>query len=126
MIQSSFNHKEFSTGKLKDFYIREAISFIEQNYSHPITVEDIAVFCNLNRSYLGKIFRDELNKTPQQFLIYYRMNRAAELLKFSETSVGEIGKLVGYPNQLHFSRAFKNVYGISPRQWRNENSIEQG
>ena len=125
MIQSSFNHKEFSTGKLKDFYIREAISFIEQNYSHPITVEDIAVFCNLNRSYLGKIFRDELNKTPQQFLIYYRMNRAAELLKFSETSVGEIGKLVGYPNQLHFSRAFKNVFGTPPTEWRRENRLYQ-
>ncbi len=125
MIQSSFNHKEFSTGKLKDFYIREAISFIEQNYSHPITVEDIAVFCNLNRSYLGKIFRDELNKTPQQFLIYYRMNRAAELLKFSETSVGEIGKLVGYPNQLHFSRAFKNVFGTPPTEWRKENRLYQ-
>ena len=125
MIQSSFSHKEFSAGKLKDFYIREAISFIEQNYGHPITVEDIAIFCNLNRSYLGKIFRDELNKTPQQFLIYYRMNRAAELLKFSETTVGEIGKLVGYPNQLHFSRAFKNVFGIPPTQWRRENRLYQ-
>jgi len=125
LIQSSFNRKEFSAGRLKDFYIREAISFIEQNYSHPITVEDIAVFCNLNRSYLGKIFRDELNKTPQQFLIYYRMNRAAELLKFSETTVGEIGKLVGYPNQLHFSRAFKNVFGIPPTEWRRENRLYQ-
>ena len=125
LIQSSFNRKEFSAGRLKDFYIREAISFIEQNYSHPITVEDIAVFCNLNRSYLGKIFRNELNQTPQQFLIYYRMNRAAELLKFSETSVGEIGKLVGYPNQLHFSRAFKNVFGIPPTQWRTENRLYQ-
>lgn len=125
LIQSSFNRKEFSAGRLKDFYIREAISFIEQNYSHPITVEDIAIFCNLNRSYLGKIFRDELNKTPQQFLIYYRMNRAAELLKFSETTVGEIGKLVGYPNQLHFSRAFKNVFGIPPTEWRRENRLYQ-
>ena len=53
LIQSSANHKEITVGKLKDFYIREAVSFIEQNYSHTITVEDIAAFCNLNRSYLG-------------------------------------------------------------------------
>ena len=125
MIRSSFSHKEFSEGRLRDFYIREAISFIEQNYSHSITVEDIALFCSLNRSYLGKIFREELHRTPQQFLIYYRMNRAAELLKFSETPVGEIGKLVGYPNQLHFSRAFKNVFGIPPTQWRKENRLYQ-
>lgn len=125
LIQSSANHKEITVGKLKDFYIREAVSFIEQNYSNPITVEDIAAFCNLNRSYLGKIFRDSLNQTPQQFLIYYRMNRAAELLKFSEMSINEISRMVGYPNQLHFSRAFRNVFGISPSSWRKENKFSK-
>lgn len=123
MIQSSFNHKSIKQGKLKDFYIREAITFIEQNYTHAITIEDIASFCNLNRSYLGKLFRDELNQTPQQFLIYYRMNQATELLKFSEMTVAEVGKMVGYPNQLHFSRAFKNVFGMSPSKWRAENKL---
>ena len=39
-------------------------------------------------------------------------------------SIADIGNAVGYPNQLHFSRAFKNVYGVSPRNWRNENKIE--
>lgn len=121
LVQSSFNHRELTGGKLKDFYIREAVTFIEQNYSHStITIEDIAAFCNLNRSYLGKIFRETLNQTPQQFLISYRMNRAADLLKYSEMSVGEIGKMVGYPNQLHFSRAFKSVFGQSPSYWRRE------
>ena len=62
-------------GKLKDFYIREAISFIEQNYAHAITVEDIASFCNLNRSYLGKLFRDELNQTPQQLICPGQMRK---------------------------------------------------
>lgn len=124
LVRSSFNHREIRGGKLKDFYVREAISFIEQNYSHStITIEDIAVFCNLNRSYLGKIFRDTLNQTPQQFLIFYRMNRAAELLKYSEMTVGEIGRMVGYPNQLHFSRAFKGVFGQSPSNWRKKNRI---
>ena len=66
-----------------------------------------------------------MNQTHQQFIIYYRMNRAAELLKFSETSVGEIGKLVGYPNQLHLSRAFKNVFGTPPTEWRKENRLYQ-
>ena len=125
LIQSSANHKEITVGKLKDFYIREAVSFIEQNYSNPITVEDIAAFCNLNRSYLGKIFRDSLNQTPQQFLIYYRMNRAAELLKFSVMPINEISRMVGYPNQLHFSRAFRNVFGISPSSWRKENKFSK-
>ena len=51
------------------------------------------------------------------------MIKAAELLSMTRYSVGEIANAVGYPNQLHFSRAFKGVYGVSPRNWRKENSI---
>lgn len=110
-------------GKLQDFYMKEALSFIEQNFQNDITIEDIAAQCGLNRSYFGKIFRDALGKSPQEFLISYRMAKAAELLKLTKLSIGDIGNAVGYPNQLHFSRAFKNVYHISPREWRNQNKI---
>lgn len=107
--------------RLRDFYIKEAFSFIEQNFQNDISVEDIAAACGLNRSYFGKIFHDATGKSPQAFLISYRMTKAAQLLKLTELSVADIGNAVGYPNQLHFSRAFKNIYGIPPRQWRYEN-----
>ena len=120
-LTRSSSKRLMQTGKIRDFYIKEAISFIEQNFQNDISVEDIAGFCNLNRSYFGKIFRDTLGKSPQEFLISYRMSKAAELLKLTELSVGDISSAVGYLNQLHFSRAFKKIYGTSPRQWRNEN-----
>ena len=120
-LTRSSSKRLIQTGKIRDFYIKEAISFIEQNFQNDISVEDIAGFCNLNRSYFGKIFRDTLGKSPQEFLISYRMSKAAELLKLTELSVGDISSAVGYLNQLHFSRAFKKIYGTSPRQWRNEN-----
>lgn len=103
---------------LRDFYIKEAFAFIEQNFQNDISVEAIAAACGLNRSYFGKIFRESTGKSPQEFLISYRMIKAAELLKLTTLSISNIGNAVGYSNQLHFSRAFKNVYGISPRQWR--------
>lgn len=109
--------------RIRDFYIKEALSFIEQNFQNDISVEDIAAFCGLNRSYFGKIFRDTLGKPPQEFLMSYRMAKAAELLKLTKLSVRDIGNAVGYPNQLHFSRAFKNIYGISPRDWRSQNGM---
>lgn len=109
--------------KLQDFYIKEALSFIEQNFQNNISIEDIAKVCGLNRSYFGKIFKDALGKSPQEFLLHYRMIKAAELLKLTQLTIGDISKAVGYENQLHFSRAFKNVYGNSPREWRNKNQI---
>ena len=110
-------------GRLRDFYIKEELSFIEQNFQNDISVEDIAAFCGLNRSYFGKIFHDTIGKSPQEFLMSYRMQKATELLKLTQLSIGDIGNAVGYSNQLHFSRAFKNVYGVSPREWRNANRI---
>ena len=108
---------------LRDFYIKEAISFIEQNFQNDISVEDIAASCGLNRSYFGKIFHENMGKSPQEFLISYRMTKAVELLKLTNLPIADVGNAVGYPNQLHFSRAFKNIYGISPRQWRYENRM---
>ena len=125
LIRSSVNRKTVvQSGKMRDTYIREAISFIELNYGRAISVEDIADFCNINRSYLNRLFKESTGKTLQNFLMYYRMNRAAELLKVSELTVNEIGKRCGYQNQLHFSRAFKTIFGLSPMQWKKKEKEE--
>ena len=121
LIRGSATRRTLPSGNLKDSYVKEAISFIERNYSDPITVEDIAAFCGLNRNYLGKLFKEITNQTLQHFLMYYRMNRAAELLKFSSLTINEIGKMCGYQNQLRFSRAFKTIFHLSPNHWREKN-----
>lgn len=118
LVRSSSNTLINKGNSLRDFYIKEAISFIEQNFQNAISVEDIAVACGLNRSYFGKIFHENMGKTPQEFLISYRMSKATELLKLTKLPIKDISCAVGYDNPLHFSRAFSKVYGVSPRQWR--------
>ena len=119
-VRSATSTRVGKGNRLRDFYIKEAVSFIEQNFQNNISVEDVAASCGLNRSYFGKIFKDAVGKSPQEFLISYRMTKAAELLKLTDLPVADVGNAVGYPNQLHFSRAFKNVYEISPKKWRSE------
>ena len=109
--------------KLQDYYIKEAITYIEQNFQNDISVVDIANRLGINRSYFGKIFKQTLKQTPPEFLINYRMIKATELLRLTKMSIGDISKAVGYENQLHFSRAFKKIYNISPREWRNINAV---
>ncbi len=123
LMRSAADEQMASGGKLRDFYIHEALTYIEHNFQNDITIEDIAAVCGLNRTYFGKIFKEALGKTPQEFLVNYRMLKAAELLKLTTLSIGDIGIAVGYANQMHFSRAFKNSYGISPREWRNQNRM---
>ena len=58
--------------------------------------------------------------TTQEFLIQYRMRIACLYLKNTDVSIGTIAASVGYANQLHFSRAFRKVYGMSPRDWQKQ------
>ena len=125
LISSSATQREVRGGQLRDFYIQEAVCYIKQNYPYPITVEEIANACKLNRSYFSKLFRDTMGCPPQEFLIRLRLSRAADFMKGTRMSIGDIAARCGYPNQLHFSRAFKKRYGVSPREWRLQNQIRQ-
>ena len=125
ILKTTGKNKMKSTyGDLKKFYIKEAINYIENNYQNNINIEEISNFLGLNKSYFGKIFKDVIHSTPQEFLIQYRMIKACELLKTSNLSIKEIGERVGYINQLHFSKIFKNTYGISPREWKLKNQYK--
>ena len=119
--RSAKSERLISSSRMSDYYIKEAINYIEQNFQNNITIEDIAKVCGINRSYFGKIFRRSTGRSPQEFLMNYRMIKAAELLKLTSLSIADISSAVGYENQLHFSRAFKKKYGISPRECRNRN-----
>ena len=123
LLRSAADEQLEHGSNLREFYSHEALTYIEHNFQNEITIEDIAGVCGLNRTYFGKIFKEALGKTPQEFLLNYRMLKAAELLKLTSLSIGDIGLAVGYANQMHFSRAFKNNYGISPREWRYQNHI---
>lgn len=120
LIKNSSCRKINKTGNLQEFYMQAAVNFVEQNYNKNISVEDIADCCNLNRSYFGKLFKDNMSVTPQEFLMKYRLNKACDLLQGTDKLIGEIAAAVGYDNQLHFSRAFRSVYGTAPREWRNQ------
>lgn len=123
LIKYSSSRRQIQGGNLSEFYVREAVVYIEHNYADNITVEELARMCKLDRSYFGKIFKKVQGQSPQEFLIHYRMAKAADALIIGSESIGDIGASVGYPNLLHFSRAFKGVYGMSPREYRQKNKI---
>ena len=103
------------------YYVNKSIRFIETKYAQDISVEDVAAYCGLNRSYLGKLFRDSTGMTTQEYLIRHRMKIACSYLAEAAAPISVIARSVGYPNQLHFSRAFHKVFDIPPREWQKRN-----
>lgn len=112
-----------SNRKMSDYYIKEAIHYVEQNFANDISVESIAEILGINRTYFGKIFKKSTGKSPQQFIIEYRMTKACSLLQQTNMTVTEISRQIGYENPFHFSRAFKQIYNVSPSKWRNEHQF---
>lgn len=126
LIRSSATEKNTSLGgSMSEYYLQTAFSYIESNFMNAISVESIAEFCNIHRNQLLKVFKSSIGKSPQEYLITYRMSKASQLLLTTNLSINEIGNAIGYTNQLNFSRAFKNVYGTSPKQYRKENRKDE-
>ena len=104
-------------------YVAKAIEFIKVNYQSPITVQQIADYVSLNRCYLSTLFQKNVHFSPQQFLKKYRITRAAELLADSDHLIRNIAYSCGYTNELAFTKAFRQVTGLSPSEYRRNNRL---
>ena len=100
-------------------YIQDALNFINSNYMHSITVQEIADHVNLSRSYLYKMFIKNLGISPQRYLINLRMYKATLLLKGTKLPIGEVASSVGYSDSLLFSKTFSKHFSMSPLNYRN-------
>ncbi|MGK0465286.1 MAG: AraC-like DNA-binding protein [Clostridium sp.] len=105
--------------KYKETYIKQAIEFIDTNYSRKISVQEIAGYVGINRKYLSQLFSDILNIPPQNYLINFRLQKACDLLTSSTLSINEISNSIGYNDPFLFSKIFKKHKGISPKCYRD-------
>lgn len=102
----------------KEAYVKKAIEYIEMNYSRKMSIAELSRSIGLDRSYLGSIFRDYLNTSLQDFLKNYRIDKACELMKNENLSIGDISRSVGYEDPLLFSKLFHKCKGLPPREYR--------
>lgn len=105
----------------KKAYMCRSNCLYKDYYSQKITVEDIANYLALNRSYLYTIFMNSLGISPKDFLTEFRISRGKEQLALTNLSVEEIAVSCGYRNSLAFGKVFKQKVGITPTQYRNDN-----
>ena len=85
-----------------------------------VSIEEIANACNLSRSYFIRAFRETTDRTPHQWLLERRIDRARDLLKHSDSSLSEIAVACGFSDQSHFTRTFSQMVGTPPGSWRRQ------
>ena len=105
--------------KREKSYASEIIRYIDENYcDSDISLGSIGEKFGISESYVSVIIKEKLGISFVEYLTQQRIQRAKDLLLFSELPVGDVGKQIGYPNVHTFIRAFKRIAGTSPGKWK--------
>ena len=98
--------------------IQKMLSYIYDNYSKAITLQDIANAANISRSEAGRCFKTYMECSPVDALIQYRLQIAHELLGDKSLTLEKISCACGFHSVRYFNRQFKKKYGYTPHELR--------
>lgn len=118
LVESRQDISNKTSHKSAELYLEKSIEFIENNYPNNIKINDIAKYIGINRSYLTHIFKKNIDMSPQDFLLNYKIDKACTLLQNTDLSIKVVAKSIGYSDPLTFSKIFKKIKGESPKNYR--------
>ena len=101
--------------------VQKVVVMIESNLSSDLTLSELASTLNINASYLSTVFKKETGKTITAYVNEKRIELAQELLKTTNLQIQTIAQYCGIVDVHYFTRLFKKITGISPKQFREEN-----
>ncbi|MEQ8198965.1 MAG: response regulator [Clostridiaceae bacterium] len=100
--------------------IDKAKEYIHEHYKEDITKKDVAASVFLTPDYMAKIFKSKTGIAVKEYVNYYRIEKAKELLRNNNISISMVAAEVGFDNFSYFSTLFKKVTGTSPGSYRKE------
>lgn len=104
----------------KNHFVETAKLYIDSNFMNDVSVSSIAEMLHINRSYFYKIFKNEVGISPQQYICSFRLNQAKLMLRETDKAINQIAADCGFSDVFIFSKAYKNMFNISPKQERNK------
>lgn len=100
--------------------VQNCINLIQTEYKESLSLEYLATECGISASYLSRLFRQSLQISPIQYLIQYRIEKACSLLLRNNLRAEDVAHQVGFYDYNYFSRVFKRVTGLSPKEYRKK------
>lgn len=94
--------------------------YIQKNYAKELDLNSIADSLGFSSSYLTKVFNKVEGTAPLKYIRNYRMNIAKQMLADKDMTVAQVAQAVGYNDPFHFSKSFKQTFGVSPSEFKNE------
>ncbi len=101
-------------------YIYNAVSYVYQHFSEPISLSCVAKHLNLSEPYTSRLFKFNIGRTFKELVIDLRMMYAQRLLADTDLMISQICYNCGFSSYPNFERAFKKKYNMTPEQWRSK------
>ncbi len=112
-VQEKLAQKRTST------YTETAKTYISKHYREKILLDDLAETLGISPTYLSRLFKKDTGMQFQDYISKIRVDRAANLLKYSDRSLAEIAEYVGFPTQSYFGKIFKKEMSMTPKAYRD-------
>lgn len=93
-------------------------NIMEANFCYNLSLDQFATLCNRSKSSFKRDFKNHYNSSPGKWLLEKRLSRAANLLKIDSDNISQIAYDCGFESLAHFSRTFKNKYGVPPTSYK--------
>lgn len=120
LILSETYYREKTHGtQIQNEHVTKIIRYMYRRLEQNLTLNDITKEFDLSKSYLNTIFQEYTQHAPLDFYINLKMKHACGLLRSTSLRIYEVAARLGYEDPYYFSRIFKKVIGISPRNYRN-------
>ena len=92
--------------------------YLEEHCTEKIALESVAEHFFLNKHYLARLFKEQYGVSVNSYLTQVRITRAKQMLRFTDKAVSVIAAECGLEDANYFSRVFKKVEGVTPKQYR--------
>lgn len=103
--------------------LSQIVAIMEANLEEPLELEELAQLNEVSVRQLERLFHKYLQRTPSQYYLELRLNRARDLLLRSEAQIREIALSCGFTSPAHFSKCYSRFFGCSPRSQRKQSPL---
>lgn len=115
--------KQMKEIKNKQILSKPIVLCLDYIYSHihyRITIEELAEYLNISESYLSKLFRKEMGIPVSQYILDLKIEKAKNLLQFSDYNIVDIANYLSFSSQSHFIQVFQKKTGLTPHKYRSK------
>lgn len=118
LAETYYREKPHST-QVQNKLVTNVVRYMYKHLDSNLTLEALAREFDLSKSYLCAIFQEYTQHSPMDFYIRLKMKEACKLLRQSNTYIYEVGQRLGYSDPYYFSRIFKKIIGVSPKEYKS-------